>query len=100
MSWLDRFKPHKGDVYKPGQALPEPAGETVTGRRLYTVSQMRADFKAGSNESQGLLVRARNLLSHPGHWHATPEHAEKRRALSDEIAAHLNGEATHQKAQP
>lgn len=91
MSWLDRFKPHSGDVYRPGDCLPEPQHQTATGRKLYTVQQIRAAYSQGAKDSRSLLVRARNLLSHPAHWQATPEHHEKRQALSVEIAEHLNG---------
>lgn len=91
MKWLERFKPYKGDVYRPGQTLPEPAYETATGRKLYTVQQIRAAYSQGSKDSRSLLVRARNLLSHPSHWHATDEHAEKRLLLSSQIREHLAG---------
>lgn len=91
MSWLDRFKPHKGDVYLPGQVLPEPGYETATGRKLYTVQQIRAAYAQGSRDARDLLTSARNLLSHPAHWHATPGHAESRQSLSEKIAVHLNG---------
>ena len=47
MSWIDIFKRHKRDVYGSGQALPEPAYETATGRRLYTVHQMQDAYAAG-----------------------------------------------------
>lgn len=91
MGWLDRFKPHSGDVYRPGECLPEPQHQTATGRKLYTVQQIRAAYAQGAKDSRSLLVRARNLLSQPAHWHATPEHGEKRQALSVEIAEHLSG---------
>lgn len=42
------------------------------------------------NEANNLLVRARNLLSHPAYWHGTPEHHEKRQALSLKITEYLN----------
>lgn len=91
MNWLDRLKSHKGDVYRPGQALPEPGYETATGRKLYTVQQIRAAYAQGAKDSRSLLVRARNLLSHPAHWHAEEKHEEKRLSLSAQIAEHLNG---------
>jgi hypothetical protein len=91
MSWMDRFKWHKGDVYRPGQLLPEPGYETATGRKLYTVQQIRAAYVQGAKDSHSLLVYARNLLSNPAHWHATDSHHAKRQELSEEIAVHLNG---------
>jgi hypothetical protein len=91
MGWIDRFKPHKGDVYRPGQTLPEPGYETATGRKLYTVQQIRAAYAQGARDSRGLLVRARNLMSHPARWHAEESHAEKRLLLSAQIAEHLGG---------
>lgn len=63
----------------------------MTRRKLYTVQQIRAAYAQGAKDSRRLLVRARNLLSHPAHWHATPEYGEKRQTLSVEIAEHLNG---------
>lgn len=50
MSLLDRFKPYKGTGYKPGQILPEPDYETSTGRKLYTVQQIRAAYAQGKSE--------------------------------------------------
>ena len=91
MSWLDRFKPHKGDVYMPGQTLPEPCYETATERKLYTVQQIRAAYAQGQRDSLSLLLRARNLLSHPPGWVDTPANSESRYALSVEIAEHMNG---------
>ncbi len=91
MSWLDRFKPHKGDVYRPGQALPEPGYETATGRKLYTVQQIRKAYAQGQKDSLSLLCRARNLLSHPPHWVDTPSNVESRHRLCLEITEHLNG---------
>lgn len=91
MSWLDRLKAHKGDVYRPGQALPEPGYETATGRKLYTVQQIRAAYAQGQRDSLSLLRRARNLLSHPPGWVDTPANSESRYALSVEIAEHMNG---------
>jgi hypothetical protein len=89
--FYSRLKTHKGDVYRPGECLPEPQHQTATGRKLYTVQQIRSAYSQGAKDSRRLLVLARNLLSHPDHWHATPEHADKRQALSTEIAKHLNG---------
>lgn len=91
MSWLDRLKAHKGDVYRPGQPLPEPGYETATGRKLYTVQQIRAAYAQGQRDSISLLRRARNLLSHPPGWVDTPTNSESRYALSVEIAEHMNG---------
>ena len=91
MGWLDRFKPHSGDVYRPGECLPEPQHQTATGRKLYTVQQIRAAYAQGAKDSRSLLARARNLLSHPANWHAEEGHAEKRLQLSEQIAEHLNG---------
>jgi hypothetical protein len=90
MGWLDRFKPHKGDVYDPGQVLPKPAYQTATGRRLFTVQQMRSAYAQGSKDSRALLVRCRNLLSHPAHWGADDEVIASRRALYTEVVEHLN----------
>ena len=50
--FYSRLKPHKGDVYRPGQALPEPGYETATGRRLYTVQQIRAAYAQGAKDSR------------------------------------------------
>lgn len=36
MGILDKFKPHKWEVYRPGMAIPEPDYETATGRCLYS----------------------------------------------------------------
>ena len=91
MGWMDRFKPWSGDVYRPGECLPEPQHQTATGRKLYTVQQIRAAYAQGAKDSRGLLVRARNLLSHPANWHAEETHAEKRLLLSAQIAEHLSG---------
>ena len=98
MRWLDRFKPHSGDVYRPGQTLPEPSYETATGRRLYTVQQIRAAYAQGAKDSRALLVRCRNMLSHPAHWGADDEVVKARYALYTEVIEHLNGvedEAAH-----
>lgn len=89
MAWLDRFKPHQGAVHLPGQALPEPEYETATGRRLYTVQQMRAAYAQGAKDSRSLLVRCRNLLSHPSHWFSEAEHIATRERLYAEIIAHV-----------
>lgn len=94
MGWLDRFKPHSGDVYKHGLALPEPAYETATGRRLYTVQQMKAAYSQGAKDSRSLLVRCRNLLSHPSHWLATDSSKASRDALYTEVIAHLDATPT------
>lgn len=59
MSRLDRFKPHSGDVYRPGDCLPEPQHQTATVRKLYTVQQIRAAYSQGTKDSRSLLVRAR-----------------------------------------
>lgn len=92
MSWLERFKPHKGTVRNIGQQwLPDPSYETATGRRLYTVQQMRAAYSQGSKDALGLLARARNLLSHPPHWCADPANKESRYALSVEIDQFMHG---------
>jgi hypothetical protein len=91
MKWLERFKPHKGDVYRPGQVLPEPGYETATGRKLYTVQQIRAAYAQGQRDSVDLLRRARNLLSQPPGWVDTPSNSESRYTLSVEISEHLNG---------
>lgn len=64
MSWIDKLKPFKGDVYRPGQCLPEPDAETATGRKLYTVQQIRSAYKQGGKHACALLIRCRNVLSH------------------------------------
>ena len=91
MGWLDRFKPHKGDVYRPGQALPEPEHETATGRKLYTVQQIRAAYAQGSKDSRSLLVRCRNMISHPAHWGADDDVINARYAIYADVLEHLNG---------
>lgn len=91
MSWLDRFRPHKGDVYKPWQALPEPGYETATGRKLYTVQQIRAAYAQGAKDSRSLLARCRNMLSHPAHWGADDDVIQARHALCTGVLEHLNG---------
>ena len=89
--FYSRLKPHKGDVYRPGQALPEPGYETATGRRLYTVQQIRAAYAQGAKDSRTLLTRCRNMLSHPAHWGADDEVIRARHALYTEVLEHLNG---------
>lgn len=89
--FYNRLKPHKGDVYRPGQALPEPGYETATGRRLYTVQQIRAAYAQGAKDSRTLLTRCRNMLSHPAHWGADDEVMKARHALYTEVLEHLNG---------
>lgn len=91
MNWLDRLKAHKGDVYRPGQTLPEPGYETATGRKLYTVQQIRAAYSQGAKDSRTLLTRCRNMLSHPAHWGADDEVIKARHALYTEVLEHLNG---------
>ena len=91
MSWLNKFKSHAGEIYKSGMALPEPNYETATGRKLYTVQQIRAAYAQGQKDSISLLRRARNLLSHPPGWVDTASNSESRYALSLEIAEHMNG---------
>jgi hypothetical protein len=88
MFWLLKKDKEK---FRPGHVLPEPEYQTPTGRKLYTVSQIRDAYEQGMKDSKTLLVRSRNLLSHPQHWHGTEAHAEKRMTLSKEIANHLNG---------
>ena len=89
--FYSRLKPHKGDVYRPGQALPEPGYETATGRKLYTVQQIRAAYAQGAKDSRTLLTRCRNMLSHPAHWGADDEVIKARQALYTEVLEHLNG---------
>jgi hypothetical protein len=89
--FYSRLKPHKGDVYRPGQALPEPGYETATGRRLYTVQQIRAAYAQGAKDSRSLLTRCRNMLSHPAHWGADDDVMKARHALYTEVLEHLNG---------
>jgi len=89
--FYSRLKPHKGDVYRPGQALPEPGYETATGRRLYTVQQIRAAYAQGANDSRTLLTRCRNMLSHPAHWGAEDSLIRARHALYTEVLEHLTG---------
>jgi hypothetical protein len=78
MGWIDRFKPWSGDVYRPGECLPEPQHQTATGRKLYTVQQIRAAYAQGAKDSRSLLVKAAKALPS----------AEQ---LKTEIAEHLNG---------
>jgi hypothetical protein len=51
-----------------GQYLPEPAWVTATGRCLYTSGQMRDFYNSAVVNSRSLLVRSRNLLTHPEAW--------------------------------
>jgi hypothetical protein len=89
--FYSRLKPHKGDVYRPGQVLPEPDYETATGRKLYTVQQIRAAYAQGAKDSRTLLTRCRNMLSHPAHWGADDDVIKARHALYTEVLEHLNG---------
>lgn len=89
--FYSRLKPHRGDVYRPGQALPEPGYETATGRKLYTVQQIRAAYAHGAKDSRTLLTRCRNMLSHPAHWGAEDSVIRARHALYTEVLEHLNG---------
>jgi hypothetical protein len=59
--------------------------------QLYTVQQTRAAYAQGQKDSRKLLVRARNIMSHPANWAEEQTHHESRLRLSVEIAEHLNG---------
>ena len=91
MGWLDRFKPHSGGVYRPGECLPGPQHQTATGRKLYTVQQIRAAYVQCAKNSRTLLTRCRNMLSHPANWGADDDVMKARRALYTEVLEHLNG---------
>ena len=85
MGWMDRFKPWSGDVYRPGECLPEPQHQTATGRKLYTVQQIRAAYSQGAKDSRTLLTRCRNMLSHPAHWGAEESVVAARYKLYTEV---------------
>jgi hypothetical protein len=89
--FYSRLKPHKGDVYRPGECLPEPQHQTATGRKLYTVQQIRAAYSQGAKDSRTLLTRCRNMLSHPAHWGAEESVVAARYKLYTEVLEHLNG---------
>ena len=69
----------------------KPQHQTATGRKLYTVQQIRAAYAQGTRDSRGLLVRCRNMLSHPAHWGAEEGVVAARYKLYTEVLEHLNG---------
>jgi hypothetical protein len=89
--FYSRLKPHKGDVYRPGECLPEPQHQTAAGRKQYTVQQIRAAYSQGVKDSRTLLTRCRNMLSHPAHWGAEESVVAARYKLYTEVLEHLNG---------
>lgn len=89
MRWFKKQNPTKGDVYVKGNALPESDHETATGRQMYTITAIRKAYDAGTNDSRELLVKCRNLLSHPAHWGANDEVVIARRAVYSEVCEFL-----------
>ena len=90
--FYSRRKPHKGDVYRPGQALPEPGYETATGRELYTAQQIRAAYAQGAKDSRTLLTRCRNMLSHPAHWGADEDVIRARHGQAGKLKQAVSGD--------
>ena len=94
--FYNRLKPHKGDVYRPGQALPEPGYETATGRRLYTVQQIRARETLAEDRAWRLAdAYATNLIEtegvrHGDAWTYFFSHEQQAEDLEvDESISHL-----------
>ena len=90
MDCINKLKPYRGAVYREGQTLPESTYGTATGRRLYTVQQLRASYARGGKESIEILKRCRNMLSHPAHWSADEKVLAARSLLYLDTVKHLN----------
>ena len=64
MRWVEIWWPFVGVVCRAGRWLPGADAETATGRKLYTVQQIRSAYKQGGKHACALLIRCRNVLSH------------------------------------
>ena len=55
------------------------------------MQQIRAAYAQGAKDARGLLMRCRNMLSHPAHWGADDGVIKARYALYTEVLEHLGG---------